>query len=106
VEVSEAGWSGAVDLPPPRRVPQIARVVAFDEPRGIGTVETGGGRRFAFHCTAISDGSRNIALGTVVAIEVTAAHLGRLEASTVRPLPGLVAPGSTLASTGTGAGAV
>jgi hypothetical protein len=85
-----------VDLPPARRIPQIARVTEFDEARGIGKVETGSGRRFAFHCTAITDGTRMIVRGTLVAVEVAPGHLGRLEASSVRPLPGVVTPGATL----------
>ena len=36
-------------------------------------------------------------MGTVVAFEVAAGRLGRLEARSVRPLPGVVPPGSTLA---------
>lgn len=82
-------WSGIVDLPPARHVPLIGRVGEFDEARGIGVVEYGERRRFPFHCTAISDGSRIIAVGTVVAIEVSAGHLGRLEAVSVRPLVGV-----------------
>ena len=49
------------------RSPLVGDVVEFDEPRGLGMVEYGPGRRLPFHCTAITDGSRRIAVGTVVA---------------------------------------
>jgi cold shock CspA family protein len=80
-----------VDLPPARRAPLLGYVASFDEPRGIGVVESGS-RRFAFHCTAIADGSRRIAEGALVAFTVDAGHLGRLQASSVLPLGALGAP--------------
>lgn len=82
-----------VDLPPARRLPLIGQVASFDEPRGIGVVQSGD-RRFDFHCTAITDGSRRIAEGAPVAFTVDAGHLGRLQASSVRPLGAAGAPGS------------
>lgn len=77
--------------------PMIGEVAEFDEGRGLGIVDYGDGGQVPFHCTAISDGSRRIAVGTVVAFVVGAGRLGRLEARSVRPLPGVVPPGSTLA---------
>lgn len=74
-----------VDLPPARRSPLLGHVASFDEPRGIGVVESGH-RRFDFHCTAITDGTRSIDEGAPVAFMVDAGHLGRLQASSVRPL--------------------
>ena len=90
------GWAGPIDLPPVGSPPLVGDVIEFDEPRGLGVLEYGPGRRLDFHCTAIADGSRRIAVGTVVAFTVHAGRLGRLEASSVRPLPGVVPPGSTL----------
>lgn len=84
-------WSGIVDLPPARHVPLVGRVGEFDEARGLGVVEYGQSRRFPFHCTAITDGSRQIAVGTLVAIEVSTGRLGHLEAVSVRPLVGMSA---------------
>ncbi len=75
-----------VELPPARDVPLIGRVAQFDEPRGIGVVETTDGRQYPFHCTAITDGSRSVAEATTVVLTVRAGRLGRLEASSVRPL--------------------
>jgi cold shock CspA family protein len=86
----------SVDLPPVRRLPLLGHVASFDEPRGIGVVESGD-RRFDFHCTAITDGTRRIAKGAPVAFTVDAGHLGRLQASSVRPLGvvGAAGPGGT-----------
>jgi cold shock CspA family protein len=83
----------SVDLPPARRVPLLGHVASFDEPRGIGVVESGD-RRFDFHCTAITDGTRSIAEGAPVAFTVDAGHLGRLQASSVRPIGAVGAPGT------------
>jgi cold shock CspA family protein len=54
-------------------------VTAFDEPRGLGEVSDGAST-WPFHCTAIADGTRTIAVGARVAFEVRAGHLGRDEA--------------------------
>src|ERR1700676_944033 len=90
-------WSGPSGLVPPGRKPLVGDVAEFDEPRGLGIIEYGTGHRISCHCTAITDGSRRIDVGTVVSFEVAAGRLGRLEARSVRPLPGVVPPGSTLA---------
>lgn len=57
------------------------RVVAFDEARGLGEVETASADRYPFHCTRIADGTRTIAVGTVVEFRVLAGPGGRWEAS-------------------------
>ena len=59
-------------------------VESFDGQRGIGVVVDAAGERFPFHCTAIADGSRDIAVGTGVTFAVTPG-LGRWEASDLRP---------------------
>ncbi|MGH8997570.1 MAG: hypothetical protein ACRDYB_16340 [Acidimicrobiales bacterium] len=66
-------------------------MAGFDDPRGIGVVESGG-RCFDFHCTAITDGSRRIDEGAPVAFTVGPGHRGRLQASSVRPLGRAEAP--------------
>lgn len=66
----------------------IGTVVEFDDARGVGTVGCGD-RSVPFHCTAVTDGSRRIEVGTVVAVRIRAARLGRIEARSVRPLPGV-----------------
>jgi len=60
-------------------------VVEFDEHAGTGTVEGEDGAHLFFHCVAIADGSRRIDVGTAVAYEVVAGHLGRWEAWAIRP---------------------
>jgi cold shock CspA family protein len=80
-----------LNLPPVRGGPLLGHVASFDDPRGIGVVESGD-RRFDFHCTAITDGSRHIDEGASVAFTVGPAHLGRLQASSVRPLGAVGAP--------------
>jgi cold shock CspA family protein len=62
------------------RRPHHGVVHSFDELRGMGVVETDGGRHLPFHCTAIADGTRRIEVGAVVALIVVAGALGRLEA--------------------------
>jgi len=58
-------------------------VVAFEEHRGIGTVEDATGRRYDFHCTAI-EGSRTIDVATPVLFSLVPGRLGRYEAAAVR----------------------
>jgi cold shock CspA family protein len=58
-------------------------VTAFDEHRGIGSVELAEGGSLFFHCTAIADGSRTIEVGASVTFDVVPGHLGRYEASSL-----------------------
>ncbi len=62
-------------------------VAAFDEHRGIGTVRAADGRELFFHCTAITDGSRRIDVGTPVVFTVVPGHRGQWEAAEVERLP-------------------
>ncbi len=57
-------------------------MVAFDEARGLGTIEAEG-KAHPFHCTALVDGTRSIEVGAAVTFEVRPAGLGRWEASEV-----------------------
>lgn len=59
-------------------------VVDFDDHRGYGHVEAEDGRRLFFHCTAVADGSRTIAVGAEVSFEVMAGHRGQWEATGLR----------------------
>ncbi len=61
---------------------RLGTVTAFDEARGLGEVAADGAT-WPFHCTAIADGTRTIAVGAAVAFEVGPGHLGRDEASGV-----------------------
>ncbi|MGH9082092.1 MAG: cold-shock protein [Acidimicrobiales bacterium] len=65
----------------------LGTVVAFDPERGLGTVEADDGQSLPFHCTAVADGSRSVAVGARVAFEVAAGHLGRRQARRLTPLP-------------------
>jgi cold shock CspA family protein len=61
------------------------RVSEFDDPRGLGAVDADG-TSFPFHCTQIADGTRTIDVGAEVIFEVRPGHLGRYEATELRPL--------------------
>ena len=61
-------------------------VVEYDEHKGYGAVETAEGQRLFFHCTAIADGTRTIAVGLTVAFDVVAGHLGRYQATNLSPI--------------------
>jgi cold shock CspA family protein len=73
-----------------RGVLRVGVVTEFDEQRGLGTVATAAaaGATWTFHCTAITDGTRTVGVGTRVAFEVVAGHLGRMEAAQVTKLDG------------------
>lgn len=60
-------------------------VSSFDDPGGYGTVSADDGAEHGFHCTAIADGTRRIEVGTRVRFLVVPGHLGRWEASDLRP---------------------
>lgn len=59
------------------------RVIAFDERRGLGTVDADG-RELSFHTTQIVDGSRSIRVGQTVEFEVVPGRLGDWEATRIR----------------------
>lgn len=61
-------------------------VTEFFFERGLGTIRGDGGAEFPFHCTAIADGTRDIAVGTRVAYDLHAGHHGRIEASGIGPI--------------------
>lgn len=63
---------------------ELSGVVAdFSFDAGLGEVAADDGRRFPFHCTAIADGTRDIAPGARVRFRVVAGHHGRWEAADV-----------------------
>jgi cold shock CspA family protein len=62
-----------------------ARVTEFDDRTGLGEITTDDGRTLPFHCTAIADGTRTIAVGAQVEVEVVPGQLGRWEATEITP---------------------
>jgi cold shock CspA family protein len=58
-------------------------VTEFDEARGWGTVRRDDGDDLFFHCTAVADGTRTIAVGAAVRFGLVPGRLGRWEASRV-----------------------
>jgi cold shock CspA family protein len=60
--------------------PHLGRVASFDPTRGLGTVTGDEGAVYAFHATAIADGSRRIDVGARVAYSLAPGHGGRYEA--------------------------
>jgi cold shock CspA family protein len=58
------------------------QVVTFAEPRGLGTIDADG-TSYPFHCTALLDGTRAVAVGATVSFEVRAAGMGRWEATRI-----------------------
>ncbi|HEY2999429.1 MAG TPA: cold shock domain-containing protein [Acidimicrobiales bacterium] len=61
-------------------------VEVFDEPRGLGTVRGDDGAAVPFHCTAIADGTRTIAVGQRVRFALVPGRLGRWEADRITAL--------------------
>jgi cold shock CspA family protein len=60
-------------------------VASFEKDRGLGEIVATDGGIYPFHCTAIADGTRDIKVGKEVTFTVTAGHLGRLEATAIKP---------------------
>ena len=58
-------------------------VTEFDEPRGLGTVETADGRPYLFHVLEIDDGSRHIDVGQAVCFQ-SLPRFGLLQAGRIR----------------------
>jgi cold shock CspA family protein len=61
------------------------RVTWFDDASGLGTITGDDGQTYAFHCTAILDGSRTIPEGVVVEFETRPARHGTYEAAAITP---------------------
>lgn len=59
--------------------PRSGVVASFDADVGVGSVESDG-VEWLFHCTTLTDGTRQIAPGTRVQFEVRAGGPGRWEA--------------------------
>lgn len=55
------------------------RVVSFDDASGLGVVADASGNSHRFHCISISDGSRTIAVGSMVSYVLVGRH-GDIEA--------------------------
>ena len=68
-----------------QRLTLFGTVTEFDEPLGLGVLSGDGGAEHPFHCTAIADGSRSIAVGTEVSFRLAPARGGRHEAVDLRP---------------------
>jgi cold shock CspA family protein len=60
-------------------------VSAFDEAVGLGEITADDGVVWPFHCIAIADGTRTIAVGTRVGFTLLA-KIGRYEATAVTPV--------------------
>jgi cold shock CspA family protein len=70
---------------PARRGAAVTGTVAsFDAERGLGTVADEEGTELSFHCSAITDGTRQIDVGQPVTFVVRPTHRGLLEARAVQ----------------------
>jgi cold shock CspA family protein len=63
--------------------PLLGVVTAFDDDAGLGTVRSEDGRSWPFHCTRISDGSRQIDVGQPVVFTIGPGAPGQWEAESV-----------------------
>ncbi|MCB1027528.1 MAG: cold shock domain-containing protein [Microthrixaceae bacterium] len=63
--------------------PQRGVVEAFDSHVCLGTIAGDDGARWEFHCTALTDGSREVARGAHVGFVVVRRPGGRFEADRI-----------------------
>jgi cold shock CspA family protein len=68
-----------------RRTIHSGTVRAYDEAAGLGEIEADEGARYSFHSTAITDGTRTIAVGRSVHFVLVFAPRGCIEADEVTP---------------------
>ena len=59
---------------------QRGKVERFDKDVGLGEVRAADAQHYPFHCTEITDGSRDIAVGADVTFMVAPGHRGTWEA--------------------------
>jgi cold shock CspA family protein len=71
--------------PFPSAGPHLGRVTSFDPSRGLGRVQEPDGTGYAFHATAIADGSRSIEVDADVVFTVAPGHRGFFEARALTP---------------------
>ena len=74
---------GAPVWPAGRGAPVTGTVASFDAERGVGTVADEAGTELFFHCSAITDGTRQIDVGQPVTYLVRPGQRGLLEARAV-----------------------
>ncbi len=76
------------DRPEPRECwSTVTGVVsAFDVDRGWGTVTSGRGGSYGFHCAQIADGSRQIDVGANVSARIVPGLAGAYEATRILPI--------------------
>ena len=67
-----------------QRLTRFGTVTEFDEPIGLGVLTDTDGAEHPFHCTAIADGTRDIAVGTEVSFRLAPGRGGRREAVDLR----------------------
>ena len=63
-------------------------VASFDDPRGLGVIRRDDGTEYPFHCTAIANGTRTVAVGAAVTFVVKAGRSGRWEAASIQGVEG------------------
>ena len=68
-----------------QRLTRTGTITEFDEPVGLGVLAEPDGAAHGFHCTAIADGSRDIAVGADVTFRLVPGRAGRREAVDIRP---------------------
>lgn len=62
-------------------------VIAYDEHAGLGRLrDLADGSELDFHCTALNDGTRTVAVGAEVSFETAAGQAGRIEAANIDKL--------------------
>ena len=64
----------------PETLPQRGEVITYDAAAGYGTIRGTDGREWWFHCTSITDGSRQIDVGASGVFSLVPGHSGRWEA--------------------------
>jgi CspA family cold shock protein len=57
-------------------------VDAFDHHEGLGWIVDAAGERYLFHCAELTDGTRDVAVGTRVAFD-SVVRFGHLEATSI-----------------------
>lgn len=71
----------------------IGTIDSFDADEGLGLVVDSAGRRYRFHCTVITDGSRTIEPGRTVAFKIGPGGPGAWEATVIIPIDVNADPG-------------